>query len=427
MRSQTLSILLFSAALAGTTPPAAHAQGTATPQAARVALADLLAEALRVNPEAKAAEQRIEAARQRPAQARSLPDPMVEAGYNSSGNPLPGAGLGKEPTANIGVMVSQQIPFPGKRALQAEMASHEAHIETAQLESARLSIASRVRQAYFGLAYAYAVRDVLDRNRELLATLLKVSESRYSVGQAAQQDVIKAQTELSIVELRQQRIDQQRRMREGELNALLNRPAGSPIGRPEDLRLPPFSATLEALVDTAARNAPMLQRDRVMIEHARVAVDLARREYRPDFTVSGGYAYMGSMPPMYEVRVGINIPLQRQRRAAAVAEQVSSLGAAQSDLESTRLGLESRIQDDFQMASTSARLASLYRDTVLPQARLALESSMSSYQTGAVDFLSVLTNFGTVLEYEMTYFEELSAFHAAVSRLEEMTGTPLVH
>ena len=79
------------------------------------------------------------------------------------------------------------------------------------------------------------------------------------------------------------------------------------------------------------------------------------------------------------------------------------------------------------MASTSVRLARLYRETVLPQARLALESSMTSYHTGAVDFLSVLTAFGSVLEYEMTYFEELASYHAAVSRLEEMTGTPIVH
>ncbi len=77
------------------------------------------------------------------------------------------------------------------------------------------------------------------------------------------------------------------------------------------------------------------------------------------------------------------------------------------------------------MASTSARLAQLYQGTVLPQARLALESSMASYQTGAVDFLSVLTNFGTVLQYEMTYLDELASYHTAVSRLEEMTGTPL--
>ena len=423
MRSRTL-VILFSAVL---TCGTARAQAPAAAQPPRVALAELIAEALRVNPEIKAAERRVEAARQRPAQAGSLPDPMIEAGYNSSGNPLPGAGLGKEPTANIGVMVSQEVPFPGKRGLQSKIAAQDAQAENARLEGARLGVASRVRQAYFGLAYAYAVRDVLDRNRALLANLLKVSESRYSVGQAAQQDVIKAHTELSIVELRQERIDQQRRTREGELNALLDRPAGSPIGRPEDMTLPPFTVTLDALVDAAAKSAPMLLRDRVMIEQARLNVDLARKDYRPDFTVSGGYANMGSMPPMYEFRVGVNIPLQRRKRAAAVAEQVSALGAAQSDFETTRLGLQSRLQDDFQMASTSARLASLYRDTVLPQARLALESSMASYQTGAVDFLSVLTNFGTVLENEMTYFEELSSFHAAVSRLEEMAGTPIVH
>jgi cobalt-zinc-cadmium efflux system outer membrane protein len=79
------------------------------------------------------------------------------------------------------------------------------------------------------------------------------------------------------------------------------------------------------------------------------------------------------------------------------------------------------------MASTSVRLASLYRETVLPQTRLALESSMASYQTGTVDFLSVLTTFGSVLEYEMAYFEELASYHTAVSRLEEMTGTRIVH
>ena len=95
--------------------------------------------------------------------------------------------------------------------------------------------------------------------------------------------------------------------------------------------------------------------------------------------------------------------------------------------DSTRLSLQGRIQEDFQMASTSNRLARLYRDTVLPQARLALESSMASYQTGRVDFLSVVTNFGTVLEYEMSYVDELASYHTAVSRLEEMTGTPLVH
>ena len=395
--------------------------------APRLTLAQAVTTALERHPEIAAARQRYEAARQRPVQERSLPDPMIEAGYTATGNPLPGAGLGSDPNANIGVMVSQEIPFPGKRGARAAVAAREADAEFEQIAAARLAVTSRVKQAYYEVAYTQATGGVLERNRELLATLLKVSQQRYAVGQAAQQDVIKAQTQLSVLELQQQRVQQLRRAREGELNALLTRAAGTPIGPTEDLRFVAFGEALDALVAQSIANAPMLKREQLMIERSRLAVDAARLDYKPDFTLSGGYAYAGSMPAMYEFRVGLTIPLQRRRRAAAVAEQRSLESAARQAYESSRLSIQGRLQDDYEMAATAVRLAGLYRDTVLPQARLALESSMASYQTGSVDFLSVLTNFSMVLEYEMSYFEELLQLHRAISRLEEMTGTPIAH
>src|SRR5271165_5737322 len=82
--------------------------------AAAQPLSTLVEEALRGNREILAAQKKYEAARQRATQESSLPDPMITLGYNSIGNPLPGAGLGKEQVANAGVMVSQEIPFPGK-------------------------------------------------------------------------------------------------------------------------------------------------------------------------------------------------------------------------------------------------------------------------------------------------------------------------
>ena len=394
---------------------------------ARLRLDDLVAEAVAKNPEIVAAQRRYDAARQRPVQEKSLPDPMLSAGYNSSGNPLPGAGLGIEPTANIGFMVSQELPYPGKRDLRASIASREADAEFQQIEAARLSVVARVKQAYYRLAYSTAVTDVLTRNRALLTTLLKVSENRYTVGEAAQQDVIKAQTQISILDLQLERVRQERATREGELNALLVRPVGTPVGEPEDLQLTALDVSLESLVAASQANAPMLKRDQIMIARSQLAIYAARKEYKPDFGVSGGYYYMGSMPPMYEFRFDVKIPLQRARRQAAVAEQLSTAEQARSTYDSTRLDLQARIQEDYQMASTAGRLAQMYRDTVLPQARLALESSIASYQTGRVDFLSVVTNFGTVLEYEMSYVDELATYHTAVSRLEAMTGTPLVH
>ena len=62
---------------------------------------------------------------------------------------------------------------------------------------------------------------------------------------------------------------------------------------------------------------------------------------------------------------------------------------------------------------------------VVPQGNSALESSLATYETGSVDFLSVLTNFMTVLDYEMNYYDEALNYELALSRLEEMTGQAL--
>lgn len=412
--------LVFASLTAAALPAAAQTSPTWT-------LQDAVAEALARSPEIAAAQLSYEAAKARPIQERSLPDPMVSTGYSSVGRPWPGSGLGSEPTANVGVMASQTLPYPGKLALRGEIAAREADADEKTVDAVRLDVTSRVKQAYYRFAYTYAIEDVLTRNRDLLTTLLAVSESRYAVGGAAQQDVIKAQTQLSILELQLERVRQERRTRAGELNALMARPADAALGRPEDLQATPFDLSLDAILSGAVEHSPMLQRDQIMIDRSMLAVDAARKDYKPDFGVSGGYYYQGAMPSMYEFRVDVQIPLQRARRAAAVAEQQTRVEAARRTYDATRLSLQSRLTEDYQMTATAARLALLYRETVLPQARLALESSLASYQTGGVDFLSVLTNFGTVLEYEMTYYDELASYHVAVSRLEAMAGTAVAH
>src|ERR1022692_5285386 len=135
----------------------------------------LVREALENNREILAAQKRYEAARQRPTQQSSLPDPMVSLGYNSVGNPLPGAGLGREPQANVGVMVSQEVPFPGKLKLKGEMASKEAQAEFQQYQAVQLGVVSRLKQAYYRLQYSYEALDLLAHHRELFEALLQMA------------------------------------------------------------------------------------------------------------------------------------------------------------------------------------------------------------------------------------------------------------
>lgn len=393
----------------------------------RVSLNDLIGIALKNNPEVIAAQKKYEAARQRPTQESSLPDPMVSLGYASVGKPWPGAGLGAEPVANIGMMFSQELPYPGKLKLKGEMATKEAQAEFEQYQSVQLNVISRLKQAYYRIQYTYAASDLLTRNRTLLERLLSVTESRYSVGKAVQQDVFKAQTQISILETKLVKLEQERAAREAEISSLLNRPAGSPVGRPEDVKPKPITASLEELFASAKQNSPMLARDQKMIERSELAVNMARKEYYPDVTLNAGYYNMGSMPPMYEVRADVKVPLYFWRKQrAGVAEQVNTLSQTRRLYEATGQSLLFRIKEDFTMAQASQRLMDLYTRNVVPQASLALESSLSTYETGSVDFLSVISNFTMVLDYEMGYYDEALNFVLAVSRLEEMTAQRLI-
>ncbi len=395
-------------------------------QDTRLSLRELTSEALKNNPEIVAAQKKYEAARQRPTQESSLPDPMLSLGYNSTGSPRPFAGIGRDPVANAGVMVSQEVPFPGKLKLRGGMAAKEAEAEFQQYQAVQLGVLSRLKQAYYRLQYTYAASGVLTRSRELLNKLLKVTESRYSVGKAAQQDVFKAQTQISILETRLVKLEQERMAREAEINSLLNRARGTPVRRPEDLKPNETITTLEELFAAARQNSPMLRRDQKMIERTELAVNMARKEYYPDFTLNAGYYNMGSMPAMYEFRADFKLPIYFWRKQrAGVNEQAGNLSQARRNYEATGQLLNFRIKDDYLMAQASAKLMKLYSQTVVPQASLALESSLSTYETGTVDFLSVLSNFTMVLDYEMNYYDEALNYALALSRLEETTGQPL--
>lgn len=391
-------------------------------------LEDLVSEALERNLEILAAQKKYEAARQRPSQAGSLPDPTFSPGWNSNGNPLPGAGIGREPTSNIGFSVTQEVPYPGKQRLRSNLARKEAEVEFEDLQLAQLRVISRVKQAFFRLQHSYAARDVLERNRQLLKNLLSVTEVRYSAGKAAQQDVFKAQVQLSLIEGKILQLDRERRLRQAEINSILNQPPDTPpLGKPGEPHVKPITKTLTELQAAARESAPTRLRDQKMTERAELAVNLARRDYYPDYALTAGYFNQAGMPAFYMFRADIKIPLYfKGKQRPALTERAEMLSEARHAYDATGQSLNFRIADDYTMAETSLELMNLYLQTVRPQAQLTVDSSLASYETGAVDFLSVLNNYTAALDYEMDYHEEMLNYHLALSRLEETTGVRLI-
>jgi outer membrane protein TolC len=208
--------------------------------------------------------------------------------------------------------------------------------------------------------------------------------------------------------------------REAELSALLGHAFA---GRPEQIEAEPLRVTLNQALERARTAAPMLLREEKMIQRAELSTSLARREIYPDFTVSAGAYSMGSMGQMYMARLDFTLPIWAGRKQrAAIAEQVASERQARGNYQSAARTLEARVSEEYAAAQTALRLLEIYRDTVIPQSNLALESSLASYETGAVDLLTVLSNFGTTLEYEMNVIDERTNYLLAVARIGEMTG-----
>jgi outer membrane protein TolC len=382
----------------------------------------LVEEALRNNREILAAQKHYEAARQRPSQASSLPDPTLSVGYTSNGGPWPVAGIGHEATSNAGVSISQEMPFPGKRKLRGEIAGKEADAEFDQYLAVRLNVVSRLKQAYHELHHSATGIAFIKRYQDTLRNILSVSEARYAVGRAAQQDVFKAQTQFSIFETQLLRYEQERDSKEIEINALLNRPGAGRIEVPEDMAPGDLTVTLDQMLAHARTQAPALARQQKMVERSDLAANLARKNSYPDYTVSGGYYNQGGLPPMWQFRVDFKLPAWLGKQRAEVGEQVFTASQARHDYEAADVGIEAGIREEYTLAATSRRLIDLYQKSVIPEARLALESSITSYQTGSLDFLSVFSNFMNVVDYELMSHEEVMRFHVALAKLEELTG-----
>ena len=389
-------------------------------------LHDYIATALAHNPEVLAAQKRYEAAMARPAQERALPDPRLSAGYASSGGPLPGQGLGTQPTSNIGVMVSQEIPYPGKLKLRGDVASKEAAVEWQQYLAVQWNVRTRVVQAYHMLHHAYVMADLLTEGKDQVTRAIRVSELRYAAGKAAQQDILKAHTQLSILETRLIQTMQQRRSTEAEWNALLNRAPDSVVAKPEEEDPLPLSLTAAEFAARALETSPEIARDRRLIERAELEVNLARKDFHPDYTVSAGYYNMGAMPAMYEARIEIPLKIHAAAREQhALTGQVQLLSEARRNYEAAEQNLQFRVREAYAAAETALRLVKLYGDTIVPQSALAIESSLAAYESGTGDFLSVLGNIQTRIDVEQQSHEQELNYALSLAKLEELTGTAL--
>ncbi|MGE0467274.1 MAG: TolC family protein [Steroidobacteraceae bacterium] len=395
MRSIARRVAAYPVALGLALAFAAPGAGADDPSAASAQqLAALVAEALASNPEIAAARSELDAAQQRVPAAGALDDPMLEAGIINA--PLESLNLRREDMTMKMLGLGQRLPFPGKRELRRGVAAADAESIGLAVQETSNRVERDVRVAYEELAFNEEAQRIVVRTREALAQLAAIARSRYEVGQAAQSDVLDAQIELEQLRIELLQLAAGNAALQTDLQRLLGRTGPAP---PIHAAAPQLAAAPGAdpgAAGLAIDNRPQLLALQSLVERSSRSIDLAEREYYPDFDVKLQYGQRDRAPDglprddMVSLTVGINLPIWRKSRLEPqVAEARAMRRQAQSLLLAERLESQARLDAQLALARQWRSTAEAYEGTLLPQARAASASALAAYRVGRVDFLTL--------------------------------------
>ena len=388
----------------------------------------LVSELDRNNPALNASRREVDMRVARIAPAGAPPDPSLTFGYMGGLLRPPFFPSAETPNGFRQFGASQEIPFPGKLGLRSRVAVTEADTARWNVEDVRLRLIADLKTSYFDLVLADRSLAIVTQTRQLLQQVRDVAEARFRVGKGLQQDVLKSQLELSMLLERAAMLEQQRAAAQARVNALLYRRQDTPVDVQPTFSTALLPATVEPLRATAVERYPGLRRDEQLIQRGQQGLALARKEVLPDFGVNVAMQQpVPGMPWMYGVDFMVRVPIFWQRKQRPmIAEAAAALDAGRRTRENTLAQTQGAVTENYLMATTANRLMTLYSDSILPQARLTLESSLASYRVGSVDFLTVLTNVTTILAYELNYEQQQAQYRQALAQLEPYVGTTLI-
>src|SRR5438094_5278941 len=415
-----LSVVLAAHAFAQESPTS-HT-GSITP------LSALLAEAEKNNPQIEAARQGWQAAKQVPTQVSTLPDPQFNLQHVSVGSPRPFAGYTNSDFAYLGLGVSQDIPYPGKLRLKGEIAKREADASQQQVETVRRAVLAEVKTAYFQLAYLSKTLSILESDGELLKQVEQAADARYRSGMGTQQDVLQAQLQKTklVREIAMHHLEVGKL--QAQLKQFLNRPQDSPDIEPAGLTETPLLQNYQELLGAAKAQNPELAASQKMIDKQSLQVDLARKDFYPDFNVQ--YMWQRTDPTQfrayYMLTFGVRVPIYRGRKqrpelAQAQAEQLR----ARSEFEAQSQQIASELRAQYVIAQQTGELLKIHREGLSPQSRAEFQAGLAAYQSNKQDFQAVLTAFLDVLHLDEDYYQNLAEYETAIARLEQMSGLAL--
>lgn len=379
------------------------------------------------SPRLRAAQEMVEAIRAREPGAGLLPDPTLMVGVANLAIPEFSATMPASMAPTF--QAAQRIPLAGKLSLRSEMAEQTTGIAQAAAEETWWEVRTEVASAFYQIYQLDEQIRVMQETLGLLGDFQAVARSMYESGMGRQADVLRANVEIARMEAEIERMVSMRAGAAFRLNALLDRPAETPVSATILDPLPASVPDQETLRSWALGTRPALAGLQWEVERAGTGRSLAEKAIWPDLTVGLQYGLGrmgGDLKSMGGASVGFSIPIyagKRQFKARDEAAAMESVAEARFD---QRLAMvDSRIGENLADLSQARTLIGLYREQILPQARATVQSSLSSYRVGAVDFMTLVDAQMALNRFQGEYFGLLASYGTGVARLEMTIGRDL--
>ncbi|HCS13966.1 MAG: TolC family protein [Zetaproteobacteria bacterium CG06_land_8_20_14_3_00_59_53] len=382
------------------------------------------------NPALFAAGKRAEAMATVPSQAGSLPDPMLS--LSALNLPVDSFSNTQETMTQMQLGLSQRIPFPGKLALQSEVADYQAEAALQDRREFRLLLLRNTRIHWWNMAYLGKALSIIRHNQELLRNLVRIAETKYKTGKGLQQDVLLAQLELSNLLERELDLTASSQREAAALNALLGRPADTPIQQPrqDSPALEGSEPDIAMLKQQARHQRPMLLGRDADMQLAGTRLASAERDHYPDFTLGAAYGFrQGSTatglarPGLASVMLSMNLPLYSGSKQDMAVDQRA---AERAKAEFSVRDAANQVDAEIDAAATDLRIAKnrvrLFEQGILPQARQTTASMQTGYQVNKVDFLNLVRAQLNEFNTDIQYWQQVSALHQAEARLAAAAG-----
>ncbi|MEH6468880.1 MAG: TolC family protein [Porticoccus sp.] len=392
--------------------------------------------AIRDNPNLAEMQARYEALADVPSQVGALPDPMVN--MNAMNFPTDTFDRSQEPMTQLQIGFSQEIPFPGKLGLKEEAAEYDAQAAGHSVDEVRLQLIKNVKSKWWQLYYLDRALETVEINQSLLRQFITVAKTKYETGMGLQQDVLLSQLELSKLMDQDIQLQAIRRNQAIQLNILMGRPASNELILPGQVsKEMPSLVSEDEMYLKAELMRPLLRQMEVQVDAAQSRLDLAKRDYYPDFKLGMTYGDRtgdnplprgGARSDFVSVMVGVKIPLYAGRKQSkAVSQKNSELQKnryALLDEKGVVMGAISSAVTDYHRAKQQL---SLFGSGIVPQAQQTVESMLAGYQVSEVDFLNLVRSQITLFNYQLQYWKALSDAKQALARLEAAVGEESIY